>query len=100
MFNARIGLIVTGLAFGLWEAIDIFRIDAPAVAAVFAAVFLSCTTWFWRRGSARAAAVLLAFFAFEAAVAPTLHRVETVTKVAAGSLGIAVEIGGQQVGMT
>ena len=30
MMNARIGLILTGLAFGIWEAVDIFWIDVPA----------------------------------------------------------------------
>src|SRR5438552_504242 len=41
MPKARIGLILTGLVFGIWEAVDIFQIDAPAVAAVFAALFLA-----------------------------------------------------------
>ena len=31
---SRIGLIVTGLACGLWEAVDIFWIDVPAIAAI------------------------------------------------------------------
>ena len=38
--NARIGLILTGLAFGIWETVDIFWIDVPAVAAIFSALFL------------------------------------------------------------
>jgi hypothetical protein len=88
MRNARIGLILLGLTFGIWEAIDIFQIDVPAVAAVFAALFLACTVWFWRRGSTRAAAALLVLFAFEAAVAPSLKHVTAVTKVAAFSLGV------------
>jgi hypothetical protein len=87
--NARIGLIVTGLAFGLWEAVDIFRIDVPAVAAVFAALFLGCTAWFWRRDSVRAAVALLVLFAFEVAVAPTLKHVAPATKIAAAALGLA-----------
>jgi len=89
MRPTRICLILLGLAFGIWEAIDIFWIDVPAVAAVFAALFLACTAWFWRRGSMRAAAALLVLFAFEAAAAPSLKHVMTVTKVAAFSLGIA-----------
>jgi hypothetical protein len=89
MRPARISLIFLGLAFGTWEAIDIFRIDVPAVAAVFAVLFLACTAWFWRRDSARAATALLILFAIEAAVAPSLKRVMTVTKVAAFSLGLA-----------
>ena len=86
--NARIGLVATGLAFGLWETVDIFLIDVPAVAAVFAALFLGCTAWFWRRDSARAAFALLLLFAFEAAVAPTLHAAP-VTKIAMAALGLA-----------
>src|SRR6266567_7740706 len=79
--NARIGLILTGLAFGIWEAVDIFWIDVPAMAAIFAALFLGSTLWFWRRDSVRAALALMLLFAFEAAAAPSL-RAMTVTKVA------------------
>ena len=79
--TSRIALIITGLAFALWEAVDIFWIDVPAMAAVFAALFLACTLWFWRRNSAWAAAALLVLFAFEAAAAPGLKHVMTVTKV-------------------
>jgi hypothetical protein len=89
MRPARTCLVLLGLTFGTWEAIDIFKIDVPAVAAVFAALFLVCTAWFWRRDSARAATALLVLFAFEAAFAPSLKHVMTVTKVAAFSLGLA-----------
>jgi hypothetical protein len=89
MRTARTPLILLGLAFGIWEAIDIFWIDVPAVAAVFAALFLACTAWFWRRDSTRAAAALLVLFAFEAAAAPTLKHIMTVTKVADFALGVA-----------
>ena len=61
--------------------VDIFWISFPAAAAVFAALFLSGTLWFWRRDSVRAALALMLLFAFEAAVAPTLGAM-TVTKVA------------------
>ena len=81
MFNARIALILAGLTFATWEAIDIFWISFPAAAAVFAALFLSGTLWLWRRDSVRAALTLMLLFAFEAAVAPTLGAM-TVTKVA------------------
>jgi hypothetical protein len=87
--KTRIALIVTGLAFGLWETVDIFTIDVPAVAAVFAALFLGCTAWFWRRGSVRAAVALLLLFAFEVAVAPTLNHASTATKMAVVGLGLA-----------
>ena len=95
MMNARVGLILTGLAFGIWEVVDIFWIDVPAVAALFAALFLGCTLWFWRRDSVRAAVVLLALFAFEGAAAPGLKHVMTVTKVADFTLaltGVALAI--------
>ena len=89
MRSARTILILLGLTFATLEAIDIFRIDVPAVAAVFAALFLVCTAWFWRRDSMLAATALLVLFAFEAAVAPTLKHVMTVTKVADFSLAVA-----------
>ncbi|MDX6413813.1 MAG: hypothetical protein QOH23_1223 [Gaiellaceae bacterium] len=94
MFNARIPLILAGLAFATWEAVDIFWISVPAFAAVFAALFLVPTIWLWRRDSVRAALLLLVLFAFEAAVAPTL-RAMTVTKVADFTLaliGVALAI--------
>ena len=81
MFNARTGLILAGLAFATWETIDIFWISVPAAAAVFAALFLGATVWFWRRDSIRAAIALALLFAFEGAVAPTLNAM-TVTKAA------------------
>lgn len=89
MVNARIGLILTGLTFGVWEAVDIFWIDVPAIAAIFAALFLGCTLWFWRRESLRAAVALMVLFAFEAAAAPGLKHVMTVTKVADLTLALA-----------
>jgi len=79
MFNARIALILAGLAFATWEAVDIFWISFPAAAAVFAALFLGSTLWYWRHDSLRAVAALTLLFAFEAAVAPTLKAM-TVTK--------------------
>jgi hypothetical protein len=81
MLNARIALILAGLTFATWETIDIFWISFPAAAAIFAALFLGSTMWFWRRDSVRAGIVLMLLFAFEASVAPTLKAM-TVTKVA------------------
>ena len=85
--NARLALIATGLAYGIWEAVDIFWISVPAVAAAFAALFLGCTGWFWRRNSLWPVVGLLALCAFEASVAPTLHA-ETVTKAFDVTLGV------------
>ena len=88
MRPARTALILTGLAFGIWEAVDIFWIDVPAVAAVFAVLFLACTAWYWRRASLSSALAFLPLFAVEAGTAPTLAHVMTVTKVVAFSLGV------------
>jgi hypothetical protein len=88
MFNTRSALILAGLAFATWEIIDIFWISFPAAAAVFAALFLGSTLWFWRRNSTRAAAALAILFAFEGAVAPTLKAM-TVTKAADLTLALA-----------
>jgi hypothetical protein len=88
MFNARTGLILSGLAFAIWETVDIFWITFPAAAAVFAALFAVCTAWFWRNNSSRAALALLLLMAFEGAVAPTLKAMP-VTKIADLALAIA-----------
>jgi len=88
MLNPRTGLILAGLTFATWEAVDIFWISFPAAAAVFAALFLGSTVGFWHRNSLRAAVVLAALFAVEGAVAPTL-RAMTVTKVADFTLALA-----------
>jgi hypothetical protein len=53
MLKARIALILTGLTFAIWETVDIFQIEVPAVAAFFAVSFFACTMWFWRRDSGR-----------------------------------------------
>ncbi len=86
--TSRLALALTGLAFGAWETVDIFRIDFPAIAALFAILFIGSTAWFWRRHSARAASCLLALFAIESAVAPSLKHTATVTKATAFSLGV------------
>jgi hypothetical protein len=88
MFSLRIALILAGLTFATWEAIDIFWISFPAAAAVFAVLFLGSTLWFRRRDSVRAAAAMTLLFAFEAAVAPTL-RAMAVTRIADFTLALA-----------
>jgi hypothetical protein len=94
MLNPRIALILAGLTFATWETVDIFWISFPPAAAVFAALFLGCTIWFWRRDSIPAATALTLLFAFEAAVAPTLKAM-SVTKLTDFTLaltGIALAI--------
>ena len=89
MLTLRNALIALGLAFAGWEAVDIFWIDVWQVAAVFSALFLASTIWYWRRHSLRAVVALLVLSGFEAAVAPSLKHVMTVTKVAAFGLALA-----------
>jgi hypothetical protein len=89
MKAARTSLILAGLAFGVWETVSAFQIEVPAVAAVFAAGFLGCTAWFWRRDGLTPVIVLALLFGVEAAVAPSLHHVLAITKIAAFALGVA-----------
>jgi FtsH-binding integral membrane protein len=87
MFNARVALVLAGLAFAIWETVDIFWISVPAAAAVMAVLFFGCTIWYRRRDTPRAAMSLMLLFAFEGAVAPTLKAM-TVTKAADLALAI------------
>ena len=89
MLNARIVLILTGLTFAIWETVDIFLIEVPAMAGLFAVLFLACTIWFWRGNSLRAAITFLPLFAVEAGSAPFWKHVMTETKVAGIVLGAA-----------
>jgi hypothetical protein len=96
MLNARIALILTGLTFAIWETVDIFQIEVPAVAAFFAVSFFGCTMWFWRRDSGRAAIAFLPLFTIEAGSAPFWKHVMTETKLAGivlGTAGIAAVVG-------
>jgi len=97
MLSARIALILTGLTFAIWETVDIFQIEVPAVAAFFAVSFFGCTMWFWRRESGgRAAIAFLPLFAIEAGSAPFWKHVMTETKLAGivlGTAGIAAVAG-------
>jgi len=88
MRNARIALILAGLAFGILEAVSAFQIEVPEVAIVFSVGFLGCTAWFWRRSSGTAVLILALLFGVEAALAPSLHGVMTITKVVVFTLGI------------
>jgi hypothetical protein len=89
MSYPRIGLILAGLAFGIWECVSSFQIEVWEAAAVLSVLFLGCTYWFWRRNSVRAALALLPLFAIEVAAAPGLKHVMTVTKVSMAALGTA-----------
>jgi uncharacterized membrane protein len=89
MRNSRIALILTGLAFAVWEAISTFQVNFPAIAATFAVLFLACTVWFWRRDSIPAALAFVPLFAVEVGSAPTWQHVQTQTKVLGFTLGVA-----------
>lgn len=86
--HTRSLLILAGLAFAVWETVDIFWIDTPAIAAVMACLFLASTLWFWRRDSKRAAVALLILFAIEGLTAPFLTGVMLVTRL--GDLALAL----------
>jgi hypothetical protein len=85
--NAGKALLAIALAFGIWEATDIPHTGAPA--AVFAALFLVCGAWFWRRRSTAAALVIAALCSVEASQAHTWKGVGPATKLAAEILGTA-----------
>jgi hypothetical protein len=96
MFTTRNALLLTSLTFTTWETIDIFWISFPAAAALFAALFLGSTLWYWRRDSTRATIALMLLFVFEAAAVPTLKAM-TVTKaadlvLALTGIGLAVTV--------
>jgi hypothetical protein len=88
MITARSSLLATGIAFGLFEAVDAFFIDVPGFAVLFAGLFFTCAAWFWRRSSVRAAVGLLLLFVFEIAEAPT-WKAATATRAGAAALAAA-----------
>ena len=88
MPNPRVALVLTGLTFGIWESVDIFRIEVPEAAALFAVLFLGCTAWVLRRDSVRPVVIMTVLFCIEAGSAPSWH-VMTITKVVAITLGLA-----------
>jgi hypothetical protein len=87
MLTPRNGLLLTGLAFGLWEIGSAFQIAYPAIAATFAVLFLAATAWYWRRDTVPAALLLLPLLLVELLSAPTWKHVATQTKVAGVALG-------------
>jgi len=87
MPDPRVALVLIGLTFGTWESVDIFRIEVPEVAALFAVLFLGCTAWFLRRDSVRPVVIMTVLFCIEAGSAPSWH-VMTITKVVAITLGV------------
>lgn len=83
--NTRYALLAVGLAFGIWETVDV--VDTGILAAVFAVLFFVCTAWLGRRNSAVAAIVIAVLCAFEASQAHTWKGTGTTAKDAATVLG-------------
>jgi hypothetical protein len=89
--NIRNSLLATGIAFGVFETVDIP--DTGVAALVFALLFFGLTAWIWRRDSRPAAVVIGVLLAFEATQAQTWKDASVVMKTVAmvgGSLGLAV----------
>jgi hypothetical protein len=89
--NIRNSLLATGIAFGVFETVDIP--DTGVAALVFALLFFGLTAWIWRRDSRFAAAVVGVLLAFEATQAQTWKDASPAARDVAmigGSLGLAV----------
>lgn len=85
--NIRNALLGIALAFAVMETIDIPDTGAPA--AVFAALFLVCSVWLWRRNSRIAAIILALQFTVEATQAHTWKHASATTKDLSMALGTA-----------
>jgi hypothetical protein len=83
----RNAVLAVALAFGVMETTDIPHTGAPA--AVFAALYLGCSLWLWRRGGRVVAVVIAALCAVEASQAHTWKGVSSALKGVAMTLGTA-----------
>ncbi len=89
--NIRNSVLATGVAFGIFEAVDIPDTGTPAL--VFALLFFGLTVWIWRRDSRIAGAVVGVLLAFEATQAQTWQDASPAAKDVAmigGSIGLAL----------
>lgn len=89
--NIRNSVLATGVAFGIFEAVDIPDTGIPAL--VFALLFFGLTVWIWRRDSRIAGAVVGVLLAFEATQAQTWQDASPAAKDVAmigGSIGLAL----------
>jgi hypothetical protein len=89
--NIRNSVLGIGLAFGIFETVDIP--DTGIAALVFALLFVGLTVWIWRRNSRAAAAVLGVLLAVEATQAQTWKDASLGAKAVAmvgGSIGLAL----------
>ena len=83
----RNALLAIALAFGVMETIDIPDTGAPA--AVFAALFVVCSMWLWRRNGRIAVIILALQFTVEATQAHTWKNASATTKDLSMALGTA-----------
>jgi hypothetical protein len=89
--NIRNSVLAIGIAFGIFESVDIPHTGVPAL--VVALLFFGLTAWIWRRDSRSAAVLVGLLLALEATQAQTWKDVSGVVKAIAmvgGSLGLAV----------
>lgn len=89
--NIRNSVLAIGVAFGIFETVDI--LDTGIAALVFALLFFGLTVWVWRRDSRPAAALIGVLLAFEATQAQTWRDASFAAKDVAmvgGSIGLAL----------
>lgn len=89
--NIRNSVLAIGIAFGIFESVDIPHTGSPAL--VVALLFFGLTAWIWRRDSRVAAGIVGVLLALEATQAQTWKDVSGVVKAIAmvgGSVGLAV----------
>jgi len=89
--NIRNSVLAIGVAFGIFETVDI--LDTGIAALAFALLFFGLTVWVWRRESRPAAAVIGVLLAFEATQAQTWKDASLAVKDVAmvgGSIGLAL----------
>lgn len=89
--NIRNSVLAIGVAFGIFETVDI--LDTGVAALLFALLFFGLTVWVWRRDSRPGAALIGVLLAFEATQAQTWNDASLAAKDVAmvgGSIGLAL----------
>lgn len=89
--NIRNSVLAIGVAFGIFETVDI--LDTGVAALLFALLFFGLTVWVWRRDSRPGAALIGVLLAFEATQAQTWNDASLAAKDVAmvgGSVGLAL----------
>lgn len=89
--NIRNSVLAIGVAFGIFETVDI--LDTGVAALLFALLFFGLTVWVWRRDSRPGAVLIGVLLAFEATQAQTWNDASLAAKDVAmvgGSVGLAL----------